>query len=211
MTNSAPKYKQAQAAVDQPDEAIMRDILSAIDENADISQRQLASSLGIALGSVNWYLKRCINKGLVKISQAPLKRYLYYLTPQGFEEKSRLTTNYLKDSFSLFRLGRTESKEILENCKNHGWSKIVLAGESDVAEIFILSAHEIGIEISSIYDPESSHIQLCGVPIETTLEDDVTAVILTDLRNPVQSYERIQGRNILIPRILNFQPQKEGQ
>ena len=62
-----------------------------VEENSQITQRSLASELGIALGLTNAYLKRCVRKGWVKINQAPANRYAYYLTPRGFAEKSRLT------------------------------------------------------------------------------------------------------------------------
>ena len=47
----------------------------------------LAAELGMAVGLVNAYLNRCIQKGLVKATQAPARRYAYYLTPQGFARK----------------------------------------------------------------------------------------------------------------------------
>ena len=61
-----------------------------------MTQRHLADRLGVALGLANSYLRRCARKGLIKITQAPDNRYLYYLTPQGFTEKTRLTARYLR-------------------------------------------------------------------------------------------------------------------
>ena len=87
---------------------IMLGLLGSVQRGDAHSQRRLASELGIALGLVNAYLKRCINKGLVKVSQAPAKRYAYYLTPGGFAEKSRLTVEYLSYSFSLFRQAKID-------------------------------------------------------------------------------------------------------
>ena len=78
---------------------IMLGLLDAVEQDRAQSQRHLASELGIALGLVNAYLKRCIKKGLVKVSEAPARRYAYYLTPKGFAEKSRLTVEYLSASF----------------------------------------------------------------------------------------------------------------
>jgi DNA-binding MarR family transcriptional regulator len=76
------------------------ELLEAIEEKSDVTQRRLARELGVALGLANSYLKRCERKGLVKIHKAPANRYLYYLTPKGFAEKSRLTAEYLSASFS---------------------------------------------------------------------------------------------------------------
>ncbi|HEY4820142.1 MAG TPA: winged helix-turn-helix transcriptional regulator, partial [Xanthobacteraceae bacterium] len=68
----------------------MLGLLESVERGGEQSQRRLASELGVALGLVNAYLKRCVNKGLVKVSEAPARRYAYYLTPHGFTEKSLL-------------------------------------------------------------------------------------------------------------------------
>src|ERR1700730_10639848 len=101
------------------DERIVLNLLNSVDDGAQ-SQRRIAEELGIALGLVNAYLKRCIKKGLVKVSQAPARRYAYYLTPQGFAEKSRLTVEYLSSSFSLFRQARSDCVELLKSARSRG-------------------------------------------------------------------------------------------
>ena len=83
-------------------------MLNAVEENSVLTQRSLARELGIALGLANAYLKRCVTKGYIKVTHAPAKRYAYYLTPQGFAEKSRLTAQYLAISFDFFRLARSQ-------------------------------------------------------------------------------------------------------
>ena len=85
------------------EESLTLEILAAIEARSDVTQRHLARTMGIALGLTNSYLKRCVRKGLVKIHQAPANRYLYYLTPKGFAEKSRLTARYLSVSFAFYR------------------------------------------------------------------------------------------------------------
>jgi DNA-binding MarR family transcriptional regulator len=69
-------------------------VLDAVERNPSVTQRSVARDLGIALGLVNAYLKRCLNKGLIKIGQVPPRRYAYYLTPRGMSENSRLTPSY---------------------------------------------------------------------------------------------------------------------
>src|SRR6187549_1606185 len=91
---------QADASTGTVSEAeITLGLLTAIEENSAVTQRSVASDLGIALGLANSYLKRCVRKGLVKVAQVPSRRYAYFLTPQGFAEKSRLTAEYLSHSF----------------------------------------------------------------------------------------------------------------
>lgn len=70
-------------------------VLTAAEAQDGISQRTLAADLGVAVGLVNAYVKRCVRKGLLKVSQVPARRYRYYLTPAGFAEKAKLTGEYL--------------------------------------------------------------------------------------------------------------------
>src|SRR3954467_14616029 len=93
---------------------IVLGLLRFVEVDGARSQRHIAAELDIALGLVNAYLKRSIKKGLVKVSQAPARRYAYYLTPQGFSEKSRLTVKYLSSSFSLFRKAKEDFAKVFD-------------------------------------------------------------------------------------------------
>src|ERR1700741_5553305 len=108
-------------------ERIVLGLLSSVESDGARSQRHIAAELGIALGLVNAYLKRCIKKGLVKVSDAPARRYASYLTPQGFAEKSRLTVQYLSDSFSFFRQARTDCAEVFATACARGFGRVVVA------------------------------------------------------------------------------------
>src|SRR5262249_17065952 len=114
---------------------IVLGLLESVERDGAQSQRKLASDLGIALGLVNAYLKRLVRTGLFKIGQAPGGRYVYYLTPHGFAEKSRLTVEYLSSSFSFFRQAREDCSLVLQAARARGWNRIALMGVSDLAEI----------------------------------------------------------------------------
>src|ERR1700749_1759213 len=111
-------------------ERIVLGLLSSVESDGARSQRHIAAELGIALGLVNVYLKRCVKKGLVKVNDAPARRYAYYLTPTGFAEKSRLTVRYLSDSFSFFRLAKGDCARVFEQAKASGYARLLLAGKS---------------------------------------------------------------------------------
>src|ERR1051326_5435476 len=108
------------------DPEIVLGLLSSIERDSAITQRKLAGDVGIALGLANAYLRRCVRKGLVKVSQVPLNRYAYYLTPQGFAEKSRLTAEYLAVSFNFFRRARNDCGLLLRQCGARGWRRVAL-------------------------------------------------------------------------------------
>jgi DNA-binding MarR family transcriptional regulator len=190
---------------------IILGLLESVERDGGQSQRRLASELGIALGLVNAYVKRCVKKGLVKVRAAPTRRYAYYLTPQGFAEKSRLTVEYLSHSFSFFRQARVECGKVLAEARRQGWSRIVLAGVSDLAEIARICALEEGLEIISVVDPNASVTTFVGLPVVASfdaVEGSFDAVVVTDLRAARQMYDyaamRVAADRILVPSLLGL-------
>ncbi len=149
---------------------ILLGLLQAVERESGQSQRRLAAELGIALGLVNIYLKRCVNKGLLKMAEAPARRYAYYLTPQGFAEKTRLTLEYMSYSFDLFRRAREDCASVFEAARSQGYSRVVFAGVSDLAEIARFSALEAGIQIAAIVDQQSSLSTFLGVSVVASFE-----------------------------------------
>jgi DNA-binding MarR family transcriptional regulator len=190
---------------------IILGLLESVERDGGQSQRRLASELGIALGLVNAYVKRCVKKGFVKVRTAPTRRYAYYLTPQGFAEKSRLTVEYLSHSFSFFRQARVECGKVLAQARKQGWSRIVLAGVSDLAEIARICALEEAIEIVSVVDPNASVASFVGLPVVASLDavqGSFDAVVVTDLRAARQMYDyaakRVAADRILVPSLLGL-------
>lgn len=147
------------------DGSITAFLLTAIARDERISQRRLASELGIAVGLVNAYMKRCVRKGLLKVKAVPQRRFAYYLTPKGFTEKSRLTAEYLSASLGFFRRARQECTDTLAIVTAHGWKRLVLIGAGDLCEIALLCALEQGVEVVAIVDPGSAGATLIGVRI----------------------------------------------
>ena len=79
---------------------IRLDLLRRLESNPQFTQRQLSTEMGVSLGKVNYCMKKLTEKGLLKLSnfsRNPNKMgYAYLLTPQGVDEKSRLTFSFLK-------------------------------------------------------------------------------------------------------------------
>lgn len=174
------------------DSEITLGILNAVHENERITQRSVAKDLGIALGLTNAYLKRCIKKGLIKVRQAPANRYAYYLTPKGFSEKSRLTAEYLSDSFRFFRNARNQCEEAVRQASERGWRTLALYGNSELADIASLCA-TADVEIVGIVDPDRLAPRNANLPIVTQLTDlpRVDAVIVTSLSAPQAVFEAL--------------------
>jgi DNA-binding MarR family transcriptional regulator len=188
---------------------ILLALLESVDRDGGQSQRRLAADLGIALGLVNAYLKRCIKKGMVKIKKVPSRRYAYYLTAHGFSEKSRLTVEYLSTSFSFFRRAKSDCSIIFETARVRGYSRIVLAGVSDLAEITAICALESKMKIVAAVDPDSDLTRFIGfrvVQSYSAINDDFDAVVVTDLKNPRKTsedaIERFGVEHVIVPNLL---------
>jgi DNA-binding MarR family transcriptional regulator len=188
---------------------IVLGLLESVERDGGTSQRRLAAELGIALGLVNAYLRRCVKKGLVKVAHAPARRFAYYLTPQGFAEKSRLTFEYLSYSFSFFRAARADCAAALAQASARGWRRIALAGISDLAEISTICALESGVAIVAVVDPDADVPTFIGLPVVASfaeLPEPCDAVLLTDLKDPVRTLarakEHLDAERVLVPDLL---------
>ncbi|NQV82474.1 MAG: winged helix-turn-helix transcriptional regulator [Rhodospirillales bacterium] len=185
-------------------------LLNAVEQNNMATQRHMAQDLGIALGLANACLKRCINKGLIKVKQAPANRYIYYLTASGFMEKSRLTTQYIKISFNLFRHSRLQYSELLDACVSAGRNRVALLGIGELSEIVILCAREHNLEIVGVVDPTYEEDTYLGLVAVRTVDDlnAVDAYIITDLEEPQKIYDSLKvstpNQWVLAPKMLNI-------
>jgi DNA-binding MarR family transcriptional regulator len=143
-------------------------ILSHIAENPDTTQVDLATQLGVAVGSVNWYVKRLINKGYIKVAQMQRRRLRYLLTPQGVSEKARLTKEFMRMSFHWYRVTREASKQFLDEVKEAGYDTVCIEGDGDLAEIVYLSCLEAQVRVTDEIDPSYPVFRIEG--LETVLD-----------------------------------------
>jgi len=156
-------------------------LLSEIDRNPSFTQRGLASELGIALGLMNQYLKRCMSKGWVRASQLSPRRIRYFITPEGFKEKGLMVTDYLSRSMTFFRDARAQCEEAFAYAKAQNWVKIALVGPGDLADIAQLVAQGVGLSLQVI---------------DKTVTDfsHFDAVLITDIMDPQGTYTAIKGK-----------------
>jgi len=122
-------------------------LLETIEHNPDVTQAHLASQLGVAVGTINWHIKRLIEKGYVKIKRAERKKLRYIITPEGIALRARLTVDFVEQQFNLYRSTRQKVKELLGKVQLAGLHSIHLVGEGDVADVCKLTCMEQGIEL----------------------------------------------------------------
>jgi DNA-binding MarR family transcriptional regulator len=129
-------------------------ILDELSTNDSLTQRDLSSRLGLALGLVNSYIKNLVAKGFITVKSIPPKRYAYYLTPKGFAEKTRLTYDLLHDYTRIYREARSNLKQLFSEMKNEGVRKVAFAGADEIAEIAYITLHEMNMKLAIVVDNE---------------------------------------------------------
>ena len=103
-------------------------ILKELEENPEVSQRELAKRLGISLGKANFCIQALIEKGYVKAknfhNSQNKKAYIYFLTPKGIEEKASITLRFLKCKMADYQALKTEIEGLQQEAKLIGRTSI---------------------------------------------------------------------------------------
>jgi len=132
-------------------------ILHELANDDSLTQRDLSSRLGIALGLVNSYIKNLVKKGYITVKAIPTKRYAYYLTPQGFTEKTRLTYHMLQDYTNIYREARKSLQTLFRDLQERGVKTVVFAGADEVAEIAYLTLQETNLKLAGVVDMDNAN------------------------------------------------------
>jgi DNA-binding MarR family transcriptional regulator len=123
-------------------------LLEQIEHDPDVTQATLAAQLGVAVGTVNWLLRRMIDKGYVKIKRAQRKKLRYIITPEGISHRAQLTMSYIESSMRLYRRTRQHTHDLLVEVKAAGYNSVKIQGDGDIADIIRLSCLEQGVTVA---------------------------------------------------------------
>ena len=145
------------------------EMLTHIEANPDISQLTLADELGVAVGTINWHLKRMIAKGYVKVKRAQRKKLRYIITPEGIALRAALTVDYIKNSFDLYRRVRERTNLCLEQLESAGYQSVNVLGEDEVAEVVRLTCLEQGVAVTN--DAHAPQIHIEGIKLALKLPE----------------------------------------
>lgn len=127
-------------------------LLEQIETNPDVTQASLADQLGVAVGTVNWHLKRLISKGYVKVKRAQRRKLRYIITPEGLAFRARLTVNYIETSMRLYRRIRQHVSELLITARQAGFDQVRIDGDGDIGDICRLTCLEMGFKVTEEED-----------------------------------------------------------
>mgnify|MGYP001283295841 FL=1 len=173
-------------------------LFEQISKTANHSQRSLSKNMNVALGLANSTLKKFLKKGLLKLSQAPLRRYSYYITPKGFVEKTKLVSDFIVSSLGFYKEAKSEYEKLLLSSNK---KKIIFVGVSDLTDIAVLVSKIHNIKISFIYDINFAPKSYCGIKIKKNLGDikkNKYVFILTASKNISERYNKLSKQGFVI-------------
>ncbi len=147
-------------------------LLEEIEHDPDVSQASLAALLGVAVGTVNWHIKRLVAKGYVKVKRAQRRKLRYIITPEGLALRAHLTVHYIETSMRLYRRTRQQVLDLLSQVIQTGHKQIYINGEGDIADICRLTCLEQGIQVVDHHylkndqagSPTSSDVKTTNLP-----------------------------------------------
>jgi DNA-binding Lrp family transcriptional regulator len=148
-------------------------LLEEVEKDSRVTQRGLATKLGIALGLTNIYLKRLVRKGYIKCVNVQSNRITYLITPRGIAEKARLTYEFMDYSLHLYGEVRQHLRTTLAQCAAAD-KRVAIYGRGEAAELAYLSLREAGLEPVAIFDETNGH-EFLGIPVRPIAEHDQVA------------------------------------
>ena len=123
-------------------------LLNEIAQDSMVTQAGLSDRLGIAVGSVNWYIKRLVQRGWVKVSHLDRTRLKYDLTSDGMAVFTQRTVFYARDSLKVYGNFRKRAKALVAELNQQGINQVYLEGNDEAIDILRLTCIEAGIRIS---------------------------------------------------------------
>jgi len=124
-------------------------LLNEIASDSKVTQSNLSDRLGIAVGSVNWYIKRLIHRGWVKVSRLDRTRLQYDLTSEGMSVFTQRAVLYAKDSLKVYGEYRRKARELIADLKSRGVESVYIDGDDEAMDILRLTCIEAGLSISA--------------------------------------------------------------
>jgi DNA-binding MarR family transcriptional regulator len=147
-------------------------LLEQIEHDPDVTQANLADHLGVAVGTVNWHLKRLIAKGYIKVKRAERRKLRYIITPEGIALRARLTIDYIEQSMLLYRHCRQRVRNLLLEVKRNGCDSVRIDGEGDIADICRLTCLEQGVRV--VEGDMAPVLQVRGIKVHLALPEGPT-------------------------------------
>ena len=182
-------------------------LLEALEHESTITQRTLATRLGIALGLTNLYLRRLIRKGYVKCVTVSPNRLVYSLTPKGVARKARLTYEFMKYSLDFYRDARKHLRHSLAQAVAQH-SRVAIYGTGDAAELVFLLLRDMGLELVAVFGPTANGPFL-GFPVQPIADHAAVmydVLIVAVLERPAGTAKLLAQSGVPTGKVLMLRP-----
>lgn len=152
-------------------------IMSEIEENEKITQRELSRKLDVSVSTINVLINKMIKEGSIKMTQVSQRQVLYMLTPAGMMEKAKKTVNYLKIHYRAIFQTKERIKEVLNELSENYDIIYILTNQDEIDEIIRVALEEINenkieARLVSIDEIEKIKQDNCEEPILIYTMDD---------------------------------------
>jgi hypothetical protein len=187
---------------------ILLRLLEQVEADHSVTQDGFARRIGIAKGLANSYFNRCLQKGWIRLRQVPKQRFLYYLTPKGFAEKTRLTAEFLTSSYQFYRHAREDLGLVMTEAASRGFIRLAVLGAEELAEITAVVSDECSVEIVGFIAPNSPRKRIVGRPVvsewsEVEQADGIVLATFENVASALQAFRKAQPDvPVFIPRQL---------
>ena len=147
-------------------------LLEEVDSSPDLSQRQLARRLGIALGVANLLVRSLASKGYIKVTHLSWKRWVYVVTPKGMARKVNLTLAYVERFFGHYRRVRQLLREEFSNLTLNKESRVAIVGTTELAELAFLGLRELGVDDIEVFERDPKREDFLGMRVQELVSID---------------------------------------
>jgi DNA-binding MarR family transcriptional regulator len=154
-------------------------ILDLIEKNSQITQREMANSICVAVSMINNHLDSYEKNGLIRRKKHSTKTVEYFVTKKGVERKKVLNIGYLKNSQILYDSAKENIEKFLIQLEIKGIHKLFLYGAGEVAEMLL----------HTIFSSDKSSLNILGV-----IDDDIGKVDSSIYNIPIVSLELVKNQ-----------------
>ena len=141
-------------------------LLEEVLDRPDLSQRQLARRLGIALGVANLLVRSLAKKGYIKVTHLGWKRWVYVVTPKGMSRKVLLTVGYIERFINHYRRVRQLLRDDLSSLPLNEESRVAIVGTTELTELTYLALRDLGVDEIEVFERHPSQPRFLGIRVQ---------------------------------------------
>ncbi len=165
-------------------------LLEEVELTPEMTQRRLASKLGVALGVANLLVRTMAKKGHIRATHLGWKRWVYIVTPAGFARKISLTLAYVDRFLDHYQRVRSLLRDELNALNLNAESRIAIYGTDELTELVYLCLRDMGVTEIEALDHNANGRRLLGVEVQSLEAMDATDYSLVMIAFPTRDESR---------------------